>query len=230
MWRCALCGWLNPSAARGCIDCDKGKPRKRERIDPSFRPWRAVVLALDAGTTSGWSIWVLGKLASSGEFPIYTDNGLREVVRVVEQAKSYASSLRVPWVALVEQAWGGRMGVGLGCAAGYWMFAIRNAQCPRSRIGSVLPNVWRARVLPKGSTKLSRVDVRVVEQAIASEVVQGRDVGEDEAPAILIGKWSTQAGEVGAMLPNVVDKPIGIFLLRKQLCSGAVCCSASASS
>ena len=202
MWRCALCGWLNPNDARGCLSCDKGKPRKRAKIDPSFRPWAAVVLALDAGTCSGWSIWSLGKLASSGEFNIYTDAGLREVVRVVEQSKAYAAQLRVPWVAMIERAWGGRMGVGLGCAAGFWMFAIRNAQCPRSRIGSVLPNVWRARALPKGSTKLSRAAVRVVEVDTAQPFVHGRNVGDDEAPAILIGKWGTQAGEVGAMLPK----------------------------
>lgn len=203
MWRCARCGWLNPHDATACTSCERAKPRaKRARLPPSFRPWRAVVLALDAGSKSGWAIWVLGKLAASGEHTIYTDVGLREVVRVVEQAKAYAAHLGVPWVALIEQAWGGRMGVGLGCAAGYWMFALRNAQLSRARIGSVLPNVWRARALPKGSTKLSRERVRVVEVASARAIVHGRDVGDDEAPAILIGKWGTQAGEVGAMLPK----------------------------
>jgi len=155
-WRCALCGWLNPSDAKACASCEKGKPRKRKRLDPSFRPWACVVLALDAGSCSGWAIWVLGKLAASGEHSIYSDAGLREVVRVVEQAKAYAAHLGVPWVALIEQAWGGRMGVGLGCAAGYWMFALRNAQLPRARIGSVLPNVWRACV----AERLERVVAR----------------------------------------------------------------------
>lgn len=201
-WRCALCGWLNPSDAKACASCEKGKPRKRKRLDPSFRPWACVVLALDAGSCSGWAIWVLGKLAASGEHSIYSDAGLREVVRVVEQAKAYAAHLGVPWVALIEQAWGGRMGVGLGCAAGYWMFALRNAQLPRARIGSVLPNVWRARALPKGSNALSRDKVRAVEVATARALVQGRKVGDDEAPAILIGKWAAQAGETGAMLPK----------------------------
>lgn len=202
-WRCNRCGWLCPPDAKACASCDKGKPRKRQRPPPSFRPWRCVVLALDAGARSGWSIWVLGKLSASGEFNVYTDAGLRETVRVVEQAKAYAAHLGVPWVAVIEESWGGRMGVGLGAAGGWWKFALRNAQLPLSRIGKVLPNVWRARMLPKGSNRLTRDAVRVVEVREASVLVHAcGGAGSDQAPALLIGKWATQAGEVGAMLPK----------------------------
>lgn len=198
-WHCARCGWLNPEDAKACASCDKRTKKAKPR--PVFRPWRCVVLALDAGGRSGWSVWSLGKLADAGEFNIYTGEGLREVVRVAEVAKSFAAHLRVPWVAMIEASWGGRMGVGLGAAAGYWTFALRNAQLPRARIGSVSPSTWRARELPKGAHALPRDEVRAHEVAAAAAVV-GRDVGHDEAPAILIGKWGTQAGEVGELLPK----------------------------
>jgi len=204
MWRCSQCGWLNPQDGKACTSCSKSKPRaKRKPPPPSFRPWRAVVLALDAAESSGWAIWSCGKLACSGEVrSIYADEGVREVVRVVEQAKAFAAQLRVPWVAILEASWGGHMSVGTSAASGYWIFALRNAQLPRARIGEVYPARWRARVLPKGMHSAKRDVVRACEIEFASRVVGGRDVGSDEAPAILIGKWGTQAGEVGAMLPK----------------------------
>lgn len=201
MWRCGRCGWLNPSDAKACTDCDKRKPRAKKPLPrPSFRPWRCVVLALDAAERTGWSVWVLGKLASSGEFKIYTDDGVREVIRVVDVAKSFALRHGVPWVAIVEASWGGHMGLGKSAAHGYWSFALRNAQLPRARIGSVQPSRWRARTLPKGMHCAKRDVVRPAEVVAARAEVDGHTVGDDEAPAILIGKWGTFAGEVGLML------------------------------
>lgn len=201
-WRCARCGWLSPSDASACASCAKSRPREKAAPPPpSFRPWRCVVLALDAGECSGWSVHVLGKLASSGEFSIYTDEGVREVLRVVDTAKTFAASLRVPWVAMHEATWGGHMGLATPASVGYWTFALRNAQLPRARIGEVYPARWRARMLPRGMHAAKRDDVRVCEQATAHALV-GRMVGADEAPAILIGKWATQAGEVGELLPK----------------------------
>lgn len=198
-----MCGWLNPHDAKACSSCEKRKPRaKKPKPPPSFRPWRCVVLAIDSGSQSGWSIWVLGKLASSGEFRIYTDEGVREVIRVIDTAKSFALRLGVPWVAVFEATWGGHMGLGTPESVGYWKFALRNAQLPRARIGDVYPARWRARVLGGGAHAMKRDDVRPIEQAAARELVGGRDVGPDEAPALLIGKWCTQAGEVGELLPK----------------------------
>lgn len=201
-WRCALCGWLSPVDAKACASCEKRKPRaKKAKPPPSFRPWRCVVLALDVAETSGWAVWVLGKLADSGEFNIYTDHGVAECARVCDIARTFALQLSVPWVALIEVSWGGHMGVGMAPSGGYWTYALRNAQLPRARIGEVFPATWRARVLPRGMASAKRNDVRAVEVAQARAIVGGRKVGSDEAPAILIGKWGTQAGEVGDMLP-----------------------------
>lgn len=202
MWRCDRCGWLNPLDATACTSCERAKPRERKGPPPpSFRPWRCVVLALDAAECTGWALYVLGKLEGSGEFPIYSDEGVAEVVRVVERAKGAALAIGVPWVCVVEATWGGRMGLGTPAAVGYWTFALRNAQLPRARIGEVYPATWRARTLPRGMHAAKRDDVRACEQLTASAFA-ARTVGPDEAPAILIGKWATQAGEVGAMLPK----------------------------
>jgi len=145
---------------------------------------------------------VLGKLSSSGEFRLYSDEGVREVIRVVDTAKAYALRLGVPWVAMAERSWGGHMGMGATCAYGFWLFALRNAQLPEARIGQVFPAMWRARTLPKGMHAAKRNVVRAAEVVAARALVAGREVGDDEAPAILIGKWCTQAGEVGLMLPS----------------------------
>lgn len=201
-WRCSLCGWLNPKAARVCVGCDKRKPReKKARPVPVFRPWACVILALDTAEQTGWSIRSLGKLKGHGEFKIYSDAGVRRVVDVVERAKSAAAQLNVPWVCMSERSWGGHMGLGATHAWGYWTFALRNAQLPRARMGQVYPATWRARVLAKGMASAERDVVRLHEQQTACALV-GHTCGPDESAAILIGKWATQAGETGELLPK----------------------------
>ena len=203
-WRCNRCGWLSPMDARACASCDKRKPRaKKAKPPPVFRPWKCVIVALDAGSKSGWSVWALGKLVESGEFNIYTDAGVAMVAEVCDKARTLALKLGVPWCAWIEASWGGHMGVvGRAGAGWYWTYALRNAQLPIARIGDVYPSTWRARALPKGANGKKRDDVRAVELATARKMVEGRNVGQDEAPAILIGKWATQAGETGELLPK----------------------------
>ncbi len=184
-WHCERCGWLNPDDAKACASCDKRG--KKPKPPPVFRPWRCVILALDAGARSGWSVWSVGKLADSGEHSIYTDAGLRETIRVVQVAKCFSLQLGVPWVAVIEAAWGGYMRVGKGAAGGYWTFALRNAQLPRARIGDVYPAMWRARTLPRGMHAAERDVVRANEVVAASKLVRGRLPGDDESPAVLIG-------------------------------------------
>ena len=198
-----MCGWLNADGAKQCCSCSKRKPRaKKAKPPPSFRPWACVVLAVDEGACSGWAVWVKGKLASHGEFNIYTEKGVREVVRVVETAKSFGALHGIPWVAIFELPWGGNMGLGTTKAEGYWTFPLRNAQLPLARIGHVYPATWRARTLASGMHAARRVIVKAHEVEVASKLTKRSEMGEDQAAAILIGKWATQAGEVGEMLPK----------------------------
>lgn len=83
-------------------------------------------------------MWSCGELIDHGETSIYSDQGVAAVVRAVDVARELASRISVPWVAWLEIAWGGRMAIGAGRAAGYWTFALRNAQLPRARIGEVI--------------------------------------------------------------------------------------------
>jgi hypothetical protein len=197
-----LCGWLNATTARHCTSCEKTKPReKKTKPSPVFRPWRAVVLALDTAENTGWSVWDRGVLIEHGEQEIYTEDGVREVIRIVETAKRIALNLDVHWVCMSERSWGGHMGTGATQAFGFWMFALRNAQLPRARIGQVYPATWRARVLRGGMHAAPREAVRACEVETASALV-GRRVGNDQAAGILIGKWAIQAGETGELLPK----------------------------
>ncbi len=204
-WRCALCGWLNAQMGRKCQSCGKSKPRpKKSAPPPSFRPWRCVVLSLDVGDRSGWAVHSLGKLVESGEFEIYSEAGVAEVLRVVGTAKAHALQLGVPWVAMCERPWGGSMGTSAPASYGYWLFAMRNAQLLLSSVGKVYPNTWRARMLPRGTVGSARDIIRAAELQTASAYVKGRPgiVGNDQAPALLIGKWATQAGETAELLPK----------------------------
>ena len=202
-WRCARCGWLCDSDAKKCASCDKGKPRKKKKDPPPvFRPWRCVILALDQANKTGWSVWVLGRLADHGEFDIRKSGGVEETIRVCQIAKTFALQLKVPWVCVTEASWGGYMKPGASSSTGWWQFALRNAQLPFARMCDVYPSMWRARTLPKGMHAAKRDDVRACEVATVRRMLKGRAVGDDEAPAILIGKWATQAGRVGALLPK----------------------------
>ena len=100
------------------------------------------------------------------------------------------------------------MGVGPGEAAGYWRFALRNAQLPSTRLVDVYPSTWRARVLPKGAHAMKREDVRKLELVEARRLVPKGNLGGDQSPAILIGRWATQAGEVGDALPLNARKTV----------------------
>lgn len=202
-WRCALCGWLNVPTGARCVSCDKSRPRKKKSLPlPVFRAWRCVVLALDTASKTGWSVWSCGRLIAHGEFTLWSADGVRECIRVVDIARDAALAQGIPWVVMSERSWGGHMGTGATEALGFWKFQLLNAQLPIVRIGQVYPARWRARVLPKGMHSAKREAVRKEELKAARMIALRVDIGDDEAPAILIGKWATKSGEVGEMLPK----------------------------
>ena len=207
-WRCLQCGWVNPDDAVACADCDKPKPKaKTKRPPPSFRPWRVVVLALDPANRSGWAVLSMGRYVESGECRIYSNPGLDAVKRACESAASLARMAKCPWVVCAEVSWGGRMAVGPSQALGAWRYAVRSAGLPMRRVVEVFPSTWRARVLGGGLHAAKRDVVRKAEVVAASDIA-GRTCGGDEAPAVLIGKWGCQAGEVGAVLPERMQKTV----------------------
>jgi hypothetical protein len=89
---------------------------------------------------------------------------------------------------------------GLGAARERWLRAWRELATGHvGKVVTVQPGTWRAAVLGPQSIGMERDQVREQEQLVARAFV-GRDVGPDEAPAILIGRWGAQAGELGKHL------------------------------
>lgn len=201
-WRCKLCGHIN-GGGRACASCEKRKPRvKAPPPPPSFRAWACVILALDPATVTGWAIWVNGVYHRSGEFELWSGEGVRECVRVIDIARDIALSLNIPWCVQAERSFGGHMGRKETAALGFWRFGLYNAQLLPACIGLVYPARWRARVLPKGNASAKRKIVKSVEVAIAKKLTSHETMGDDEAAAVGIGKWSTQAGETALLLPE----------------------------
>lgn len=207
LWRCNLCGWLNPPDAKGCASCVTNKPRARKKkeppLRPSFRPWQCVLLAVDTANTSGWSLWSLGKHVQSGEIAIFTSAGCAELFEIVHSAKMRALELRVPLVVVCERSWGGHMGTAATAAFGAWKCVCINNQIPASRLLQVYPATWRARVLPKGMHGAPRATVRKAERVHASNALgDAASTQPDACAAYGIGCWAVRAGEVGMALPK----------------------------
>ena len=201
-WTCKLCGWPNAQAAFTCASCDKGRPKaksKRAVLPQLETPNPCVVLGLDVANKSGWAIGVNGKIVGSGEHQLLSFRGARETTHVVERALRASNAFLLPVVAIFERPWGGRMGLGATKAEGYWQHALLAALIPTRRMGNVYPSQWRAVELNGLSPRARREEIRPVEQARAREVV-GREVGEDEAPAILITQWGMYSPIIGGLL------------------------------
>jgi len=166
---------------------------------PAPKPWACVVLAVDTARISGWALYVVGKRVDSGEVDTLKAHALDSLV---EWARDLAEvQEKAPAVLVLEAPWGGSTDVvaALGAARERWESAWRKAELPRGRVVRVRPSTWRSAVLGRGSIGMPRDQVRAFERNVASALV-GRKVGEDEAPAILIGHWASFAGVVGTAI------------------------------
>lgn len=186
-------------------------PRRtgKARLPASLRPWDCVILAADSATTSGWAIWLRGRYFSSGEVGLK----LGAITDVVSVALGLARREGLLAVLVLEKPFGqkkGRAFGGSGKGRELWQAVWVDQGGAKCRVVQEYPSVWRKWVLPKGMASASRTAVRPVEQQVALSLVLregvepvsgGLRLGEDEAPAICMGKWATCAGRVGAVLP-----------------------------
>lgn len=196
----------------------KHRRRKVAKPLPAWQPWPAVVLAVDTAARSGWSIWVAGKLVDSGEIDTIDEPALLRITRAVHIR---AIESRLPCVLVLERPWGGTMSVieGLGAARERWRQVWVAAGESERRIVRVYPITWRTKVLGAQNARLPRNVVRAVERRMAAQVIASErgqrsfwrclfsmgerpahEVGDDEAPAVLIGVWASKAAEVGKAL------------------------------
>lgn len=200
----------SPRAARKRSGSSTQRPRRRRvkrRLPPaSATPHSCVVLAIDTADNSGWcGITGNDEFLAFGEADTLDGPALRYIVR---WARSHADRRGVPLVLVLESAWGGPAWVllGLGAARERWLSAWRDEGLPKSRVVSVQPSEWRARVLGRRWARARREDVRPHEQAIAAATVK-QPVSGDEAPAILIARWAMRCAKVARVLPAGRRRP-----------------------
>ena len=188
------------------------KPKK-PRIPASATPHDCVILAVDTASNSGWSVWVRGVYYASGETRVMNHGRLVAVVKVAIGAAMDARLTNKQVVLVLERPYAGNAWTqqSLGAARQAWLSAwceYHGTKTPH-RVVRVYPSTWRARLF--GTTK-GTLDM---ERAFAAETIAASPwtillprapVSGDEAAAVCIGRWSTLAGEVAAVLPKTRKK------------------------
>lgn len=200
---CGACGVLC-----ACATCRAARPPLLDA------PNRCVVLAVDAATRSGWSVWWpyahgiwRAELHSSGELqPRRITNAIDVVVETVDLAARHA----LPCVLVLEAAPMASNPVsafGVGKAVGQWEAAWLAGGGVTSRIVRVQPNEWRRDLWGEAPERdVAREREQREAEAICSNSIRVR-VGPDEAPAILIGQWGMCSRQVNAVLQRKYRQP-----------------------
>lgn len=187
---------------------------KKPAPQPSATPWRCVVLTIDPGERSGWSIWREGVLEAHG-FAQHHFDRQAAVARAFGLASSHGLPLVVvgeSWSARRFQAAGGRLStaalVGLGASWGRWLEQLDRE--PGQTLGRwhgpaivrVEPPVWRAVTIGNAGNSAA-CKLRAVNRAtvLAREAGLEPPTWSDDADAIVMGEWACRAGQVGAVLP-----------------------------
>lgn len=195
----------SPRVARKRLVAPTQRPRRRraKRSQPlaSATPHRCVVLAVDTGNRSGWSVRVAGQQREFGEADSFDMAALRQIIRWAHLCAARAGGL--PLVLVLEaHPWVGslRVAEGLRAARERWLVAWRGEALSERKVVLVTPSEWRRAVLGKSWVRRRREEVRRQEQLVAAAMVGERVVGGDEAAALLIGCWAAQSGRVGQKL------------------------------
>jgi hypothetical protein len=165
-------------------------------------PHACVILAIDPGKVSGWSIFVDGNCFGSGVAKTHEHRAL-----AVKIALAYAETSVRPLV-VVGEVWtpggkfaGARTMAGLGAQWGLWLAALEAAGVAKARVLRVKTQTWRAKVLGGGwGITKAQWDARSQRRA-ALELCTPGPVDDNEAEAVCIGIWATRAAEVARKLP-----------------------------
>lgn len=162
-----------------------------------------VVLAIDTARRSGYAIRARGRLTYSGEVDTLQPHEVREIVSLACDG----ADKHTPVVLVLERPWGGRMHtlIALGQARERWLAPWAEFGQPRTRVVSVMPASWRARVLGRAYARATRDEVRAAELTAARTIetkTHWDRIGPDEAAAILISRWAAYAPQVSRVLPK----------------------------
>ena len=180
---------------------------KTQVMPPAAKAWRCVILAVDPGDASGWSIWTNGGYKASGILEAHQRDA---IPRVIEMLSEYAEDAGSPPVMVRERPFSART---IGPAWGMWDAAWERAFGNRRKVVKVWPSTWMSRVLGV-STKAGKEAIRgrSIQTARTIQALAGQSMREtthDEAAAVCIGRWGTHAGEVGKALGKRAMKAAG---------------------
>lgn len=187
----------------------KTPKKKRGRIVPpsAAAPHACAILTVDAAETSGFAAWDRGNLRWYGECDVFGDAPLGVLQRFLQ--------LPGPHVLVVERPFRvqSASSTGIGTGERIWREHAKRLGFA-TRIVRVYPSSWRSRALGKGWGNAKRAIVRPKELEVATAIVVAQlgpyapAVGDDSAPAIVMGKWASTAGEVFRVLPKRTQRAV----------------------
>jgi len=169
--------------------------RPKLSVLPGYKPHRAVVLGIDPATKSGYSIFVQGKLRSSGIV-----SSARARMSVIEEAVRFMSSSSMPLVVVVEDWSPGGWKSWKAIASVFESWGRWSEQLDLLGIKKVVRvqvDTWRRDLY--GPQKMGRRGLKDLAKARVGSVYK-KSVTHDEAEAILIGEWGCRAAEVSKLL------------------------------
>lgn len=186
------------------------RTRKRRKPVAGVRPWAAVTLAVDPGDHCGCAIYDHGTYYDSGVGDGYDVEFIR---KWIERGVFVADKRELPLVLVLEKPpAGGRPYKGtnrsplgaasvIGCRKLWRRQWGRHADTVARYVVDVFPSSWRSAVLgtlinPQGRERLRAA----VEKH--NDATRAAKFSQDEAAAICIGVWASNAAEVAAVLPE----------------------------
>ena len=168
-----------------------------------FDPWPALILGVDPGKNSGWATFWNGEYLDSGECKSTDEAAILQVTSTVAMlGTTYGTK---PVLVIEQHPWAGSLTAksSLEASRAIWKMKWGTAGEAARRTVDVNVATWRSRLgIPtRGDKKLrARIELNTARSIAA------RDLGPDEAAAVLIGKWGTFAPELAYVLPKAVTR------------------------
>lgn len=171
-----------------------------------------IVLGIDPGATSGWSLYASGAYVASGAAKsCAVRTTVIEALLALVAREGHTSLGAAPVVAAVESwtvggkrrdkvdHWTPAVMIGLGASRGRWLEQLAIAGLPDRRVVSVVPQTWRTILAPFPRTTTEQAKASAVRLARA---IARREVGPDEAEAVMLGRWACGAPDVAALVQS----------------------------
>jgi len=177
---------------------------------PVWKPHRVVILCLDGGAQSGWSIWTPATLHIG---TIFNRVGAEaERVAVVEAAIQVAQKLGLGLVVIGEKWTAGGFGkdrrmsaatlMGLGAAWRDWQRVLQHCRVPKKRILRVNVRTWQGKMLSGLGAKRSAELKAAARMVVCSRFP--RHANSEHTPdafdAGCMSLWASQSGEVASVI------------------------------